>query len=111
MKKKKLKGMTLLEVIIAMVVMVICATLLVQSAVSVVYNTRTARNVISKVDEQASPVENRTVPTAYVTGDKIKLTYNGTYYVAVDKYEAPTTQAPDHERSGNMKYFEPAVTT
>ncbi|MDO5148948.1 MAG: prepilin-type N-terminal cleavage/methylation domain-containing protein [Oscillospiraceae bacterium] len=109
-KKKKLKGMTLMEVIIAMVVMVICASMLVEAAICVVNNTRTARTVIVKVDEQAPGVENRTVGTPYETGAVLQLQYNGVHTIPVDKYEAPTTQVSDIQKSGNMKYFMPVTT-
>ncbi len=111
-KKKTLKGMTLMEIIIAMLVMVICGAILVEACVSVVTNTRTARTVISKVDEQAPAIENRPAAiTAYETGDSLSISYNGApgQPIPIDKFEAPTTQVSDQEHSGNLKYFEPVV--
>lgn len=107
MKKKKLKGMTLMEIIIAMVVLVICATMIVQAAVIVVNNTRTARTVIVKVDEQSPVIENRNVPVPYETNAVLEL--EGGFTVPIDKYEAPTTQASESQRAGNMKYFRPVT--
>ena len=103
-KKKTFKGMTLMEVIIAMVVMVIASSLLVVSAVSIINNTRTARRV----------VKNEAVVSAYVTEEELKLQIVGAaaeYTLKVDKFEAPTTQAPEDERSGNLRYFKPVSGT
>lgn len=107
MKKKKLKGMTLMEVIVAMVVMAICGSLLVEACVCVVTNTRTARTVISKVDEQATDVENRQASiTAYEEGATLNIEYNGhPGNIVIDKFEAPTTQVAEDQKSGNLKYF------
>ena len=106
--------MTLMEVIIAMVVMVIASSLLVVSAVSIINNTRTARRVVNKVNEQAPVVENEAVVSAYVTEEELKLQIVGAaaeYTLKVDKFEAPTTQAPEDERSGNLRYFKPVSGT
>lgn len=107
MKKKKLKGMTLMEVIVAMVVMAICGSLLVEACVCVVTNTRTARTVISKVDEQSTDVENRRSSiTPYEEGATLHIEYNGhDGNIAIDKFEAPTVQTPEEQKSGNLKYF------
>lgn len=107
MKKKKLKGMTLMEVIIAMVVMAICGSLLVEACVCVVNNTRTARRVTSKVDEQAADIANRPAHiTAYEEGDNLHLSYGGeTGDIVIDKFEAPTTQPADEQKADNLKYF------
>ncbi len=107
MKKKKLKGMTLMEIIIAMVIMTICGMLLVEAAVCVVNNTRTARRVTSKVDEQAADVANRpTHITAYEEGDTLRLEYGGEHGdIVIDKFEAPTTQVSEEQKADNLKYF------
>lgn len=113
-KKKTFKGMTLIEVIIAMVVMVVASALLVLGAVSIINNTRTARRVVNKVNEQAPVVENEAVVSAYVTGENLELQIVGAaeeYTLQVDKFEAPTTQAPEDERSGNLRYFRPVSGT
>lgn len=109
MKKRFFKGMTLMEIIIAMTVMVICGTILAMACVSVVNNTRTARHVTSKVNEQATVVENRDPAiTAYRESDPLHLQIDGgggSADINIDRYEAPTTQSPDDERSGNLRYF------
>lgn len=114
MKRFKLKGMTLMEVIIAMVVMVICASILVIGATAVVNNTRTARHVITKVDEQAPDVENHPAAiTAYETGAALNISFNGAAgnAIPIDKFEAPTTQVSSDQACGNLKYFEPVPVT
>lgn len=115
MKIKKLKGMTLMEIIIAMTVMVICGTILAMACVSVVNNTRTARHVTTKVNEQATVVENRDPSiTAYQEADQLHFQIHGGSAAAdigIDKFEAPTTQAPEDQRSGNLRYFRPTPVT
>ena len=113
MKKKKLKGMTLMEIIIAMVVMAICGSLLVEACVCVVNNTRTARRVTSKVDEQASDVVNRPPAiTAYEEGANLHLSFGGSSGdITIDKFEAPTTQVSDEQKAGNLKYFKAVPVT
>ena len=112
MNKKKLKGMTLMEIIIAMAVLIIIAGILVESAVAVVNNVRVSKSVVRTVNIQAPEVENRDVLTPYVTGDVINLTGDGLSpaNISVDKYEATVTLPDGEQRSGNMKYFVPAVT-
>jgi prepilin-type N-terminal cleavage/methylation domain-containing protein len=115
MKKKSLKGMTLMEIIIAMTVMVICGTILALACMSVVTNTRVARHVTTKVNEQATVVENRDPSiTAYHEADQLNFQIHGggaSANIGVDKYEAPTTQSPDEENSGNLRYFRPTPVT
>jgi len=115
MKKKSLKGMTLMEIIIAMTVMVICGTILAMACLSVVNNTRTARHVTTKVNEQATVVENRDPSiTAYREADQLHLEIRGgggSADIGVDKFEAPTTQSPDEQNSGNLRYFRPTPVT
>lgn len=113
-KKRKLKGMTLMEVIIAMVVMAICGSLLVEACVCVVTNTRTARRVTGKVDEEAPVVENRPAAvTAYEERDTISLSLNGGTPVnmTVDRFRASSTQAPEEQRADDLKYFIPSPTS
>jgi len=110
MKRKKLKGMTLMEIIIAMAVLIIIAGILVQSAVVVVNNVRISKTVVQTVNEQAPDVENQDVASAYLAGDTISLTGAGlrSATLTVDKYQASGSIAADQQRSGNMKYFVPA---
>lgn len=108
----KLRGMTLLEVIVAMVILVIGTTMVATGASSVVQNVRTSRHVVSKVNEQVGAVENRRVAGArmddtgaLVTGH-IHLSYAGTPGdLFVEQFDAPTTQVPADQRVGDLKYF------
>lgn len=115
MKIKKLKGMTLMEIIIAMTVMVISGTILAMACLAVVNNTRTARHVTTKVNEQATVVENRDPSiTAYQEANQLHFQIDGgtaSADIGIDKYEAPTTQAPEDEMSGNLRYFRPTPVT
>lgn len=55
-KKKKLKGFTLLEVVVAIAVFAIAASLLVEAGLSVIYNVRSSRNLVKKVNYQSKIV-------------------------------------------------------
>jgi prepilin-type N-terminal cleavage/methylation domain-containing protein len=59
---KKIKGMTLIEVIIAMVVLVLMSTMVAMAASGVVTNVRTSKSVIEKVNYQSK----------YITGTEKK---------------------------------------
>lgn len=113
MKKKKLKGMTLMEIIVAMAVLIITSGILVECGVAVVNNVRVSRTVVTTVNQQAPEIENRRVATPYAADNTIHLSGAGLpgVDIHVDKYEATVTMAPDEQRSGNMKYFVPAVTS
>ena len=110
MKRKKFKGMTLMEIIIAMAVMVIVAGILVQAAVVVINNVRISKTVVTTVNVQSPEVENQTVITPYKEDDTINLTGAGlsSASIKVDKYQATVTMSADDQRSGNLKYFVPA---
>ena len=113
-QKKVLKGMTLIEVLIAMVVMVVSASMLVLCAVSIFNSVRTSKSVVNKVNEQASVAENKAVIVPYETGQDIELQIVGdanSYTMKVDKFEVPTTQAPNDQHSGNFRYFVPVSGT
>jgi prepilin-type N-terminal cleavage/methylation domain-containing protein len=61
-KKKSFKGMTLIEVIIAMVVLVLMSTMIAMAASGVVSNVRASKSVIEKVNYQSK----------YITGSAKK---------------------------------------
>lgn len=61
-RKKTLKGMTLMEIIIAMVVLVIISSLIAEAGVGVVNNVRASKSVIEKVNYQSK----------YITGHSTK---------------------------------------
>lgn len=62
-RKKTLKGMTLMEIIIAMVVLVIISSLIAEAGVGVVNNVRASKSVIEKVNYQSK----------YITGHSTKF--------------------------------------
>lgn len=123
--KKKLKGMTLLEIIIAMVVMVICGTLIAESCVGVINMTKTSRTVINTVNSQSSNVERRDT-----VGSEEMVGASGVIGISCDsvagdlkvkKYHAPavtetvvsydeagneiTSERAVDSKSGDLKYF------
>lgn len=109
--KKKLKGMTLLEVILAMTVMTILAVILIQSCIGIINHIRISKNVAHKVNVQSAPVENRSVAgDAYAENDVIELNYGGTKgEITVNRFQAP--EIPEDELlkgaldAGDLKYF------
>lgn len=106
MKRKKLKGMTLMEIIIAMAVLIIVAGILVESAVVVINNIRISKNVVNTVNIQAPETENHQVVDSY---DTAVLELRGASLtpadLTIDKYQATVTLPADSQRSGNLKYF------
>lgn len=123
--KKKLKGMTLLEIIIAMVVMVICGTLIAETAVGVINMTKTSRTVINTVNSQCANVERRdSVGSVEMTGASGSISIScgaESGNLNVKKYHAPAVTeivvSTDEEgntvsssreidaKSGDLKYF------
>lgn len=123
--KKKLKGMTLLEIIIAMVVMVICGTLIAETCVGVINNIKTSRTVINTVNSQSSGVVRKDeLGSVEMTGasNTIGISCGGTSgSLNVKKYEAPvpkevvithdeegneiSTEREIETKSGNLKFF------
>lgn len=61
-RKKNFKGMTLIEVIIAMVVLVLVSTMIAMAASGIVSNVRASKSVIEKVNYQSK----------YITGSAKK---------------------------------------
>ena len=112
-KKKPLKGMTLLEVIIAMLIMVILASILIESCVCIIGNIRVAKNVNHKVNVQTHDVEYRSVKeAAYNENDVINLKYGDKEgSIKVDRYKASDIPEDDKEHikgvmdADNLKYF------
>lgn len=62
-RKKNFKGMTLIEVIIAMVVLVLVSTMIAMAASGIVSNVRASKSVIEKVNYQSK----------YITGSAKKI--------------------------------------
>ena len=125
-KKKKLKGMTLVEIIVSLAVLGVLTTLVVGTANLIDNYTRSANNVNKKVAVQAPIAEAGYTTKAYKidptgTDNKIKITINnniefeGEGYITVD----PSAPVSDDELGGNLglkfvnspAYVEPTTTT
>lgn len=105
-KKKVFKGMSLIEVIVAMVVLVIVAALVAQVASGIVSNVRTSKSVVKKVNYQQSFV---TSTNGALSGSvTFKLEESGCKDITAKLYEAPTDPAAlykNYDKAGNLKYF------
>lgn len=110
-KKRSLKGMTLIEVIIAMVVLVIVSTMAVVAATSVLVNMRTSKSVIKKVDYQSPIVASDGVSAS---SKSVKFSLQDSTGVSMGKeiavpvYESPVDPAAmygSYDKAGNLKYF------
>ncbi len=115
--KKKLKGTTLLEVVIAIAVFAIAATLLVEAGLSVIYNVRSSRNLVKKVNFQSKIVASRPASDSdqIVNTGTMNLTLSTNGYTAindieVNKYESITETDDEgnpiyEDVAGNLKFF------
>ncbi len=120
--RKKLKGMTLLEVVIAIAVFAVAATLLVQAGLSVIYNVRSSKNLVKKVNYQSKIVAARPTPgvDSEITeiGDIVlnleAAGFSGSPTLSVKGYEAEREMGTDDDGNpvelyddvaGNLKYF------
>lgn len=115
--KKHLKGVTLLEVVIAIAVFAIAATLLVEAGLSVIYNVKSSRNLVKKVNYQSKIVAYKpdSGSTDIVdTGTmNIELSTDGftdVKPIEVKKYQAITEKDVDgnpiyEDVAGNLKFF------
>lgn len=117
--KKSLKGMTLIEIIIAMTLLIVVATMLVSGAYSAVANMRAAQKVASKTATQAPYADNHknadsdgtiSININVVGGGKSN-TFN------VDAYHVKDVGNDTDNYVGNYRYFDyvevtsPPVTT
>ncbi len=113
MKSKKLKGMTLMEIIISMVIFSVSALILVQGAISVYYSMRKTRKLVKKINYQA-PIADRmndsgteinnisstSIPPVFV------LSANGkNYSIEVDEYQVNPNTTELNQPAGDFKYF------
>lgn len=108
-KKKKLKGMTLVEIVISLAVLGILTVLVVGTSNLIDAYTRSANNVNKKVAFQAPIAETGNYDKAYKidssgADNKIKITinnnidYEGEGYVTVD----PDAPVDENELGGNL---------
>jgi len=113
-KKRILKGMTLLEIIIAIAIVAVMSSVLVMSASAINKYLRSAREVNGRVADQAPVAEvgydNPAAPTI-AGGVNIELDYSGhkmhlngnVYKVYTD--EEMTNHSDEFGRGLNMKYI------
>ena len=101
-KKLSLKGMTLMECIIAIAVMAIISMIVVMAGVSAVHNLRIAHNVSEKNAKQ-SPYASAKL-NAEKTGDMTIDLNGGTGHLNVETYEIKQDEDPG-DRVGNYRYF------
>ena len=115
--KKTLKGMTLLEVVIAIAVFAIAATLLVEAGLSIIYNVKSSRNLVKKVNFQSKIVackpdagSSDIVSTGTMILNISADGVTGITPIEVNKYEAITETDDDgnavyEDVAGNLKFF------
>ncbi|MDO5560941.1 MAG: prepilin-type N-terminal cleavage/methylation domain-containing protein [Oscillospiraceae bacterium] len=109
--QKSFKGMTLVEVVVAMGVVVVVAAMLICAVESAIINMRTANKVSDKTANQAAYAANRTDGVTDGTMN-IQLEYNATTgRVNAEKYhvtEPPVSGPPLYNGAdvGDHKYFE-----
>lgn len=112
-KKSKVKGFTLIEVVVALAIFAIAATLLVQGALSVIYNVRCSRNLVKKVNYQSGIVANKNESMTQDIGPMdIKLEMTGvSQTITVDRHAAIIEVDADgnpkyQDFGGNLTYFD-----
>lgn len=113
--RKCLKGMTLLEVIIAMTILIVAATMLVSGAVSAVANMRAAQKVSSKTAVQAPYADtHKNAESDGTMTINVKVAGGTGNTFDVQKYHVKEVGDDTDDYVGNYRYFEyvkPAVTT
>jgi len=103
-KKKSLKGMTLMECIIAVAVLAALGMLVVLGGVSTVNNLRAAHSVSEKNAAQSGFASSKI--GAEKTGTMhIYLDGNNTNHVDVDRFEVKEHESSD-DKVGNYRYFD-----
>jgi len=115
--KKHLKGVTLLEVVIAIAVFAIAATLLVEAGLSVIYNVKSSRNLVKKVNYQSKIVAYKPdsgstdiVDTGTMNIELSTYGFTDVKPIEVKKYQAITEKDVDgnpiyEDVAGNLKFF------
>lgn len=101
--KLSLKGMTLMEVIIAIAVMALIGMIVAMAGVSAIHNLRIAKNVSDKNAAQ-SPYASAKIgadPTGQMTLDL----NGGAGHLTVDTFEVKVNETTG-DRVGNYRYFE-----
>lgn len=112
--KKSLKGMTLMEIIVAMVIFSVTALILVQGAIASYKSTSQTRELVKKINYQA-PIADRMpeVSTYDVENIQVQVVGGGSHNFDVKKYEVEPAETG--QPAGNFRYFDyqtpSAVTT
>lgn len=105
--KKKLKGMTLMEIVVAMAVLMVISLMLVIGCEAAVVNARISKRVSDKSATQAPVAATRNADN----GDRVEATIGleassgGKGDLNVYSYEVKTGEDPLNDRSGNYHYF------
>lgn len=105
--KKRLKGMTLVEVLVALAVFTIISAMLASSVAVVCNINRKTDRLNKKIVQEAPAAELRSVGEVDAT-DVIKIEIGEVKEeVSVNKYQATEPSGKEHEEGGDFKYFEP----
>lgn len=112
--KKKLKGMTLVEVLVALAVFTIISALLASACAGVCNIVRKTDRLNKKISEEAPKAEQRKDGTLVTqpggSAYSMEIVINGnTYTVPVEKYVVTDSFGIDD--GGDFKYFEVQDTT
>lgn len=112
--KKKLKGMTLVEVLVALAVFTIISALLASAVAGVCNIVRKTDRLNKKISDEAPQAEQRNggalVTKPDGSADSMEIVINGnTYTVPVEKYVVTDEKGIDD--GGDFKYFEVQETT
>lgn len=102
-KKKSLKGMTLMECIVAIAVLGALGMLVVLGAVSAVSNMRAAHSVSEKNAAQSPYASSKL--NANSTGSMTFYLDGTDGHMTVDKFEVQQHQSTD-DKVGNYRYFD-----
>ncbi len=108
-KKSKLKGMTLAEIVVSMVIFTISATILVTGAISVYNMIRRTRTLNRKLNYQTPIADKMLQNSPTVTGIdavdsiSIQLPTGESYDADVRGFEVIPNEA--EQPAGNLKYF------
>lgn len=104
--KKKLKGMTLVEVLVALAVFSIISAVLASSVAMICSIVRKTDRLNEKITQEAPAAELRS-GEQYAT-DNFTITVGGyTKTVTIEMYQATEPTDNTHDEGGDFKYFKP----
>ena len=110
--KKKLKGMTLVEVLVALAVFTVISALLASACAGICTIVRKTDKLNKKIANEAPKAEIRDgVATTDTDGSEaemsITIKMNGKEYAANGKKYVVVDSDSNYEEGGNFKYFKP----